>query len=996
MGKLGVFSAILVCVSLAFMALGLTLASCNNPAGSAPPAFTVTFNANGGGGAVPNPITLQTGSRTALPGGNGLSRSGYTFGGWNTNAAGTGTNYNAGSSYTPESDSTLYARWVTAYTVTFNANGGNGAAPSPITVNAGSRVTLPNGSGLTKTGYTFGGWSTSASGYSVGTSFTPAGNTILYAKWDAVAVTPYTVTFNANSGNGAVPGPITVNAGSSVTLPGGSGLTIRGFTFGGWNTNVFGTGTNYSAGDSFEPTGNITLHAKWDAVVVTSYTVSFNANGGNGTVPGPITVSAGSSVTLPSGSGLTKSGFTFGGWNTNADGAGINYSAGASYAVTGNITLYARWIAAGTAHYTVTFNVNGGSGTTPAVQTAVSGSSITLPGGDGLTMSGLTFGGWNTNSSGTGTNYSAGESFTPTGNTTLYARWITNYTVTFSANSGSGTVPTAQSVPPGSSITLPNGDGLSRIGYAFGGWNTNSSGTGTNYSVGESFTPAAHITLHASWDAVTYYTVSFNINGGNGIAPNSQTVQEGSGITLPNESGLTKTGYALGGWYKETALTNQWDFDTGAVTGDITLYAKWNPVAYTIIYDKNAADATGTMTNSSHTYDVDKNLNTNAFTRTGYTFDGWARTTTGAVEFTDGASIKNLTSTAGGTITLYAKWTPITYSVAYNKNATDATGTMTNSSHTYDVAKALNANAFVRNGYTFDGWARTSTGAVEFTNGQGAKNLTAVAEETITLYAVWVETSTVWTVRFETSGGSPVGDAIVLRNTPVSRPAPDPTRTGYTFDGWYANPELTTPYNFSSIVIRDITLYARWYSTVTFNANSATTGTAPASQTANAGSSITIPGAGNLAKTGYTFDGWNTNTSGTGTNYNAGASYTPAGNITLYAKWTPNTAGITFDMKQIVDGAPIIAAITISRTNSGYPVTFPVSVNASDYDTGSIKWEVAGVGAYAGQTVTGSGASFTLNAAEVKYNSLGGHALILTVTKGGTQYQRAILFTIVR
>ena len=73
--------------------------------------------------------------------------------------------------------------------------------------------------------------------------------------------------------------------------------------------------------------------------------------------------------------------------------------------------------------YTVTFAPNGGSGTAPGPETVQRGSGITLPGGDGLTRTGYIFGGWNTSAAGTGTNYSAGESFTPTDNTTLYARW---------------------------------------------------------------------------------------------------------------------------------------------------------------------------------------------------------------------------------------------------------------------------------------------------------------------------------------------------------------------------------------------------------------------------------------------------------------------------------------------------------------------------------------------------------------------------------------------
>jgi uncharacterized repeat protein (TIGR02543 family) len=76
----------------------------------------------------------------------------------------------------------------------------------------------------------------------------------------------------------------------------------------------------------------------------TTYTVTFDVNGGSGTAPSAQTVQAGSSITLPVGDGLTRTGYTFRGWNTVTSGAGINYDAGASYTVSGNITLYARWL----------------------------------------------------------------------------------------------------------------------------------------------------------------------------------------------------------------------------------------------------------------------------------------------------------------------------------------------------------------------------------------------------------------------------------------------------------------------------------------------------------------------------------------------------------------------------------------------------------------------------------------------------------------------------
>jgi uncharacterized repeat protein (TIGR02543 family) len=85
----------------------------------------------------------------------------------------------------------------------------------------------------------------------------------------------------------------------------------------------------------------------------------------------------------------------------------------------------------------------------------------------------------------------------------------TIYTVAFSANGGSGAVPAAQAVNPGSGITLPNGSGLSRDGYIFVGWNTNSSGTGTDYNVGASYTPTGDVILYARW----YITDSVWVNG---------------------------------------------------------------------------------------------------------------------------------------------------------------------------------------------------------------------------------------------------------------------------------------------------------------------------------------------------------------------------------------------------------------------------------------------------------------------------------------------------
>ena len=88
--------------------------------------------------------------------------------------------------------------------------------------------------------------------------------------------TAYTVTFNANGGSGTAPSALTTTAGSAITLPSGSGLTRSGYTFGGWNTNTSGTGTNYNVGVSYTPTDNVTLYAKWNGSTTQDYTVNLS------------------------------------------------------------------------------------------------------------------------------------------------------------------------------------------------------------------------------------------------------------------------------------------------------------------------------------------------------------------------------------------------------------------------------------------------------------------------------------------------------------------------------------------------------------------------------------------------------------------------------------------------------------------------------------------------------------------------------------------------
>ena len=236
-----------------------------------------------------------------------------------------------------------------------------------------------------------------------------------------------------------------------------------------------------------------------------TYTVTFVANGASGTTPADQTVNAGTVIKLPDKGNLTYAGNIFVGWSENASGTGTIYSVGSSITVTQNMIFYAQWVDGSTPQYTVTFNANGATGgAAPASQTAYSGIKITIPGQGTLFYSGKTFGGWNTQSDGGGTNYAAGTAYIVKGNITLYAKWQSEvqYTVTYHANGSSGTAPKVQTVDPGTVITLPDAGSMTYTGRTFEGWNTNAGGTGTNYAEGDSYTVNADVSLYARWLSV--------------------------------------------------------------------------------------------------------------------------------------------------------------------------------------------------------------------------------------------------------------------------------------------------------------------------------------------------------------------------------------------------------------------------------------------------------------------------------------------------------------
>ena len=185
---------------------------------------------------------------------------------------------------------------------------------------------------------------------------------------------------------------------------------------------------------------------------------------------------------------------------------------------------------------------------------------------------------------------------TRTASGTTASRAKTSYTVSYNANGGSG-APSAQTKWYNESLTLSSTK-PTRTGYTFAGWNTNSSGIGTNYSSGGTYTGNAAVTLYAKWTAITY-TVSYNANGGTG-APGNQTKTYGQTLTL-SSTVPTRTNYNFKGWATSASATTPNYQPGGSYTANsaVTLYAVWEiayiaPIITNISVDR--CDSAGTIT----------------------------------------------------------------------------------------------------------------------------------------------------------------------------------------------------------------------------------------------------------------------------------------------------------------------------------------------------------------------------------------------------------------
>lgn len=471
-----------------------------------------------------------------------------------------------------------------------------------------------------------------------------------------------------------------------------------------------------------------------------------------------------------------------------------------------------------------------------------------------------------------------------------------SYTVTYNANGGSG-APSGQTKWYGESLTLSSTK-PTRTGYTFKSWNTKADGSGTSYAAGASYTANAALALYAQW-AINTWTVSYNANGGSST-PASQTKTYNVALTL---RGAISRSNASATGYKVTYDANGGSCSTSSATAARTTkytFNKWN----------TKADGSGTAYNAGASYTGNAALSlyatwtssttTSAVTlptpsRTGYAFAGWYTAASGGTRV--GGAGGSYTPT--GAVTLHAHWTQNTWTVSYAANG----GSSTPASQTKLYGQALTLRGAISRSNA------TATYTVSYSaNYSGGSNPSSGTATKTTKYAFsgWKATNgTVYA-----AGGSYTANAATTMTAQWTSSAsttkvtlPTPTRTGYTFGGWYKESACTNKVGnggASYTPTASIQLFAKWTVntwTVAYSANGGTG--APASQTKTYGQTLTLSSS-RPTRSGYTFLGWAIKSDGTGAAYSPGGSYTANAAATLYAVW----AGVQ------------VTSLTVYRSNS--------------------------------------------------------------------------------
>jgi uncharacterized repeat protein (TIGR02543 family) len=916
------------------------------------PGHTVTFNLNGGEGVVPARINVappgSTLNEAQKPSTEGFTRSNHVNDGkWYTNV---GTEFLFGENGTPiNANTVLRLRWIPTYTVSFDLNGGAGTIPGSITdIVSGNKLNqaqMPSVDNFSLFGYTNDGkWYRRAGTFpnytytefrfgDEGTTVTA--NTTLYLKWTPIGIPIFNETFengengwvlvNGSQANRWVIGQSTSNGGLSSAYI--TNNDIDNFYFAELASTVhiyrditfpvsdydfvmtyYFKGMGQASG--IEYFDYMTLrYSNTDAVpmaglIFTDGTLLQTCQGESDWVQKrlilPATIFSGKTMRLV---------FTW-----------INDDFGATQppAAIDDISIQPMCI--------VKFDLNGGTGTLPEDIYVKYGSTIEesqMPVTTEFTRSGfIDYGNWYTRTGTSEANYVYtrfvfGENGTAvTANTTtLYLRWGQPRTVSFDLNGGTGTAPANITVANGNTLSesqMPSTETLTRRGYvndgnwyvremegvtrnliveyvvsggsSLGMWNANSDVQGYSGEFVELNNPRRWRIGVRTGDFVCFTLISFSSIGGFNITYSVRWEDSPNTFLINRPLNSSMVGGSIGCISGPPAVPRNtyplFEFgDNGTkVMENITLRLKWTLEEYNITYNLNGGE---NPTNVSVKYNITSNsITLPTPTKTGFTFGGWFNN-----EDFSGTSITSIPSGSTGDINLYARWTPTNFTITYNLN--NGTNHADNPTSFTIECEKITLNSPTRIGFIFAGWFTNSS----FT-GEAITTIPTGSTGNRTLWARW--TLNTYTVIFDPNGGTVMPETGTTGTGWRLASLPTPTKTGYTFNGWFTEKTEGTLVATSTAFIGDTTIYAQWTLiayTITYNLNSGTNhADNPTSFTVEC-EDITLL---TPTRAGHTFGGWFGNSQFTGeaiTSIPAGGT----GNIALWARWTLDVYTIMFN-----------------------------------------------------------------------------------------------------
>ena len=789
------------------------------------------FDLNGGIGKITfEGIYPSQNENVTLPDISGVTKEGSIFLGWSINGDDR-VRYAAGQTVTLNPNYRIIAVWHSPITVIITGNGGVGEDIVIAEEDGSSTINLDDyiNSFTAPEGYCFANWETNTGRtYSKGQTFNfldYSENVTIKAVWTALyndATTGYTnLKFDLNGGTGKVNFSGIYLGGAMITFPEITGVTKEGYVFVGWSNKQDGSGSIYRAGTSSNWSANDTIYAVWSKEI----TINFDLNGGEGTVPSPITTAYGMNYTISTGNAFTKEGYKFAGWSLvddegNAQGR-FGYSEGGIFYYTGeNYTFKAIWAEP----ITVTFYNDDTKSQSFTMTGFFAADGLTFPDGQNIIeKEGYILLGWNTSANASWIGYTINSTTNSISNTEFYAVWKTEsecakIVLDLSEVEGQENIvyygyQTYYYLPDVSS--LRNASGQIIIGWSETQYNS-SYEWNANGQIWLGSYEGQTLTLYPVWK--TLYKITFDANGGEGEVPAEISLEEYTYFEIADIR-PTKEGFIFAGWSWNASNSSPEYYPNNTYyfgyAENKTLYAIWAE-KITLTFDVNGGE--GDVPSPIETYYQGYfDIPAANLTKEGYVLAGWAWESTATSAYYKNGSTNNGYWQTDGRSTLYAVWA-VPRTLTFDSNG--GQGEVPASIQTYYEGRFEVPSAnLTKAGYTFLGWSFTKNltstyGGGDIYESGDTRGYGYNADKT--LYAVWGEPVTI-TFDMNDGTGTSLGTATVSFGETFNFPS-NPSRTGYNFLGWdyrqnagndYYWGKGTTSSN-SRFISGSVTIYAQW------------------------------------------------------------------------------------------------------------------------------------------------------------------------------------------